>query len=196
MFQGEFIITDSVRYEIIEHPMKIRRFGWGAIRIQGLLEEEIIKMAEDEEVVAEKELDAKTREVMNLANNSFFSDGKPIHLIERGEAEAMALSLILNKRGITNAVVIDERTARMMCENPEMLRALMESKLHAKLTMKAENLREFQKIKVLRSTELVYMAYEKKLIEQDPSELEAMLYALKFGGCSISEKEVQMMKRM
>ena len=80
---------------------------------------------------------------MSKANNSFFSDNKPIHLIERGEAECLALSLILAKRGIENAVIIDERTARMLCENPENLKELMESKLETKLSINTENLKIF-----------------------------------------------------
>lgn len=196
VFQGEFLITEGVRHEIIERPMEIKRFEWGAIRMQSLLDEEIIKLPEDEEIVTQKELSQKTQEVMNLANNCLFSEGKPIHLIERGESESIALSLILSKKGIDNAVVIDERTARMLCENPEYLRELMESKLEAKITINDENAKVFSKIKVIRSTELVYMAYKKKLIDNDRTKLEAMLYALKFGGCSISEKEIQAIKRM
>ena len=38
VFQGEFIITDEVKYETIDHPLKIKKFGWGAIRIQSLLD--------------------------------------------------------------------------------------------------------------------------------------------------------------
>jgi len=195
IFQGEFIITDGVKYEIIDHPMKITRFEWGAIRIQSLLDEDLIKMSKDEELVDENTLMEKTKEVMNTANNWLFDNDKPIHLIERGESECIALSLLLREKGIESAVVIDERTARMLCESPENLKALMEEKLHAKLSAKLENVHEFQNIKVIRSAELAYMAYKKGLIEGDKTRLEAMLYALKFGGCSISEKEIQVIKK-
>jgi len=196
IFQGEFIITDAVKYETIEHPSKIKKFSWGAIRIQSLLDEEIIKLAEDENLITKKELARKTDEVLDFANSAFIADGKPIHLIDKGEAECLALSLILSKKGIENAVVIDERTARMLCENAENLKSLMESKLETRIKMKKENLKVFEKIKVLRSTELVYMAFKKGLVDSDRKKLEAMLYALKFGGCSISEKEVEIMKKM
>jgi len=196
IFQGEFIITDAVKYETIEHPSKIKKFSWGAIRIQSLLDEEIIKLVEDENLITKKELARKTDEVLDFANSAFIADGKPIHLIDKGEAECLALSLILSKKGIENAVVIDERTARMLCENAENLKSLMESKLETRIKMKKENLKVFEKIKVLRSTELVYMAFKKGLVDSDRKKLEAMLYALKFGGCSISEKEVEIMKKM
>ena len=195
VFQGEFLMTPEVMYETIEHPLRIKKFEWGAIRIQSLLDEEILKPFQDEEICSYKELKEKAREVMNLANNCFFSEGRPIHMIEAGEAECMALSLILAKKGIDSAVVIDERTARMLCENIENLHELMESKLETKLELKKENLGVFQGIKVLRSTELIYMAFKRGLIDSDRKKLEAMLYALKFGGCSVSEKEVEFMKK-
>lgn len=196
IFQGEFLITNAVKYETIEHPMNIKKFEWGAIRIGHLLEEEIIKNAENEELTTQKEIEKKATEVMNLANNSFLVDGKSVHLIEQGEAEAMALALILNDKGLINAVVIDERTARMLCENPENLRRLMEEKLQVKIKMKEENLQQFKKIKVIRSTELMYMANKRGMIDGNSKSLEAVLYALKFNGCSISEKEIQIMKNL
>ena len=166
-----------------------------ALRIQQLLEEGIIKLA-DEEAVSREELNKKTQEVISIANNSFFSEGKPIHLIEKGESEVLALSLILSEKNIENASAIDERTARMLCENPESLRKLMESKLHTKLTANQKNLKIFSGIKIIRSTELMYIANKNKLLDGDKRTIEAVLYALKFGGCSITEKEVEMMKRM
>lgn len=194
VFQGEFLITDAVKYETIEHPMNIKKFEWGAIRIGHLLEEEILKSAEDEELATQKHIEKRAGEVINLANNSFFVDGKSIHLIEQGEAEAMALSLILTENGIQNAVVIDERTARMLCENTENLKKLMEQKLRVNIKTKTENLEQFKKIKIIRSTELMYIANKRGLIDGDKRSLEAVLYALKFNGCSISEKEIQAMK--
>jgi len=196
-FQGEFIITNSVKYETIEHPINIRRFEWGAIRIDHLLQDEIIRLPEDAELeVNLKNLAKKTSEIMDSANNALMIEGKPLHLIEKGEAETIALSLLLTEQGISNAVVIDERTARMICEDPESLRKLMEEKLESKITMKAENLQQFKKVEVIRSTELMFIANKKGLIDGNKESLEAVLYALKFGGCSISEKEVQMMKNL
>ncbi len=194
-FQGEFLVTPAVIYETTEHPMKIKRFEWGAIRIQNLIDEELIRPFQDEEICSYKDLKTKTQEVLNLVNNALFSEGKAVHLIEAGEAECLALSIILAKKGIESAVVIDERTARMVCENPENLREIMESKLETKIEMKKENFKIFQDIKVLRSTEMVYMAFKKGIIDTDKKKLEAMLYALKFGGCSVSEKEIEFMKK-
>lgn len=194
-FQGEFLITPAVKYETIEHPINIKRFEWGAIRIGHLLDDEVIKMASDEEDISEKELSNKTQEIMNNANNALTSAGKPIHLIERGESECLALSIMLTKNNIDNVVVIDERTARMLCESPDNLKELMGNKLESKIKVNYENLKELSKIKIIRSTELMYLANKHRLLDGDKKALEAVLYALKFGGCSISEKEVELMKK-
>ena len=55
----------------------------------------------------------------------------------------------------------------------------------------------FRNFNIIRSTELVYIANKKKLIKiKDPKAYEAMLYAVKYKGTSISESEVEQMKRM
>ena len=62
---------------------------------------------------------------------------------------------------------------------------------------KKDNLKNLEKIKVIRSTELMYIAYKKGLIDvADKRVLEAILFALKYGGCSISEKEIQIIKNL
>jgi predicted nucleic acid-binding protein len=196
IFQGEFLITPAVKYESIEHPLQIKRFEWGALRINKLLEDEVIKSIEDEDPVSKEELNKKTQEILDSVNSSFSLDGKQIYLIEKGEAECLAMSLLLKEHGIDSAVVIDERTARMICENPENLEKIMETKLHTNIKINFNLIKQLQKLKIIRSTELMYMAYKKNILDKDKKTLEAVLYALKFGGCSISEKEVDIMKNM
>lgn len=194
VFQGEFIITPAVKYESIEHPLQIKKFEWGALRISHLLEDEVVRESGD--LIDNHELDIKTHEVMETANNLLFSSGKPIHLIEKGEAECLALCLLLTKDKEETVVVIDERTARMLCEDPEKLRQLMENKLHTSIKLDKEKAKLFRSIRVIRTPELMYMANKRKILGTDKRTLEAVLYALKFGGCSISEKEVQMLKNL
>lgn len=196
IFQGEFLITDEIKYETIEHPLHIEKFEWGALRVKGLLEEDIILLAEDY-AVPKQELKKRADKIINEINSAFLSNGRPIHLIERGEAECLALSEILNEKEIENAVVIDERTARMLCEDPEKLRRLMEEKLRTRIKVKRDNLKNLEKIKVIRSTELMHIAYKRGLIDiADKRTMEAILFALKYGGCSISEKEIRIMKNL
>ncbi len=195
-FEGEFIILNEIKYETIDHPLKIKRFEWGALRVKNLLDDEVIKLAENERLADPKQLFERTRKVMEKANSCISSGGEAIHLIDKAEAECLALSGILTEKGIENAVVIDERTARMLCENPDNLKKLMEKKLETPLKIDKKIIRDFLKIKVLRSTELAYIAHKKGLLDGEKLTMEAVLYALKFGGCSISEKEVQMMKNL
>jgi hypothetical protein len=52
-------------------------------------------------------------------------------------------------KGIENVVVIDERTARMLCEDPGKLRRLMEEKLRTRISIKKDNLRNLENINFL-----------------------------------------------
>jgi len=195
IFPGEFLITKTVKYEVIDHPIKVKRFEWGALRVQELLNKGVIKIAENN-VVNENELKKEAGKILDIANNTFFVKNRALHLIDKGEAEALALSRILTRNKNQNTVVIDERTARVLYEKPEYLQRLMSKKLHKNVSAKKENFKEFSGINIIRSTELAYIAYKKGFIHiKDKKTLEAVTYALKFNGVSISEKEVQMYKR-
>jgi len=192
-FKGDFIITKEVKKEIIDHPSKIKRFQLGALQLKALFDEKIIKHADITSQQVD-ELRKKRNELMNIANSTFKGKRNNIHLIDKGEAAVLALSLILKNN---NTIVIDERTTRMLCENPENLRKLLQKKLKTSITAKKENYKYFKGFKIIRSTELAYIAHKKNLIElKDPKAYEAMLYGLKYKGCSISEQEVNTMKKL
>ena len=128
---------------------------------------------------------------MKVANMTFKTKKKYVHLIDKGESAVLALSNLIPP----NLIVIDERTTRILCENPENLRKLFEKKLHTPITANKKNYSHFKGYKVIRSTELAYIAYKKGLFDiKDPRALEAMLYGLKYKGCSISEAEIEEIK--
>jgi len=84
-----------------------------------------------------------------------------------------------------------------MCENPENLRKLLQKKLRTPISANKKNYDFFKKFKVIRSTELVYIANKKKLFDlKDPRALKAMLYAMKYKGCSVSKEEIEQMARL
>jgi len=196
IFPGEFLITKKVKHEVIDHPLKVKRFEWGALRIQDLLDRGIIKLI-DNKIVNLDELNKRAEKIMNAANNTFQARKKPLHIIDLGEAEVIALSQMLTEKDIENTIVIDERTARILCEKPENLQKLLKKKLHTDVKQTKSSFDIFKKCKIIRSTELAYIAYKKGFIKKiDKRTLEAVIYALKFGGVSISEKEVQMFKKM
>jgi predicted nucleic acid-binding protein len=192
-FNGKFIITNSVKKEIIDRPEKIKRFEVEALKLNELFIDKVIELP----VLTkeqQKQIERKTNEFMNLANSTFNAKGKNLHLIDKGEAEVLALATLMEKECI---IAVDERTTRILCENPENLKKLLEKKLHTKIQAKKENYQIFGNFKIIRSTELVYMANKKKLIKiKDPRAYEAMLYAVKFKGTSISESEIEQMKRL
>ena len=105
-------------------------------------------------------------------------------------------NMILTERNIKNVLVIDERTTRVLCEKPENLKKLLQNKLHTGIKINKENLKQFRGFKVVRSAELIYIAYKKDLIKiKDKKILDALLYSLKYKGCAISTSEIEKIKR-
>ncbi|MEK6914257.1 MAG: hypothetical protein AABW83_01265 [Nanoarchaeota archaeon] len=196
-FDGEFLITKEVKEEIIDTPLKIKQFELGAIRLEEIYKKGIIKLAD----LTKEDVDElrKLREnYMETANNMFKAKNKEIHLLDKGECAALALSTIMKKKiGRDIPIVIDERTTRMICEKPENLKILMEKKLHTKIKANTNNYNLFKGFKIIRSTELAYIINKKNLFTlKNPKLYEAVIYGLKFKGCSISEKEVELLSKM
>lgn len=195
-FNGKFLITEEVEYEIIKRPMKIKKFELGALRIKQLLDEKVLELPSSVGI-KDSLVQEKTHWFLNIANRTFFAEEKYIHLIDMGETSCLALSELLSKKGIENVISIDERTTRMLCEKPENLHKLLETKLHTKIRLKKENLAYFSKFRFIRSSELVYIAYKKNLVDlKNGNVLDALLYAVKYKGCSISRNEIEEMKRL
>jgi len=182
LFKGNFYITKTIKAEIIDRSIETKKFMFEALMLQKLIKKGVIEVFDDQ-LKKEKYLDA--------ANNLFKVKGKPINLVHAGEASC--LDLYNNLKTNQKAMVIDERTTRMLCENPENLRKLMEKKLRKKIKAKKENYSFFEGMNIIRSSELALIALNKKIINFSVPKLkiiEAMLYALKFKGCAISNSEI------
>lgn len=193
-FGGKFLITERVKKEIIDRPSHIKRYELEALMIKKLFDEGVIELPY--ELVKREEVFKKRDELLDFINHSYHARGEFINLLHEGEASVLALSILLNKQKIKNAVSIDERTARMLCENPENLKKIFEEKLHTNVELK-KDLGFLNKIRVIRSSELLYTAYKKGLVDiKDGNVLEALLYAVKYRGCSISFEEIEQMKRI
>ena len=123
---------------------------------------------------------------------------KEIHLISSGEASCLALGKLLDGKRINNIIAIDERTMRMLVEKPENLQKLLQRKLHTKVIIKKKNFSAFKGFKIIRSAELVYIAYKKGLVKLKNGQtvLDALLWAVKFKGCSISNDEIAEIKKI
>jgi len=193
----KFIMTSAVKFETIKRPIQSKMHELGALKIKAMLEEGVFESPQFLGI-SDEEIEAETSNVLNKANKLFSSDNHPIHLIEKGEASCLALYNILKRKNMQDkiAIAVDERTTRMLGEKPENLRKLMEQKLHTKIEL-IGNYNEFTKYIFLRSAELVYISYKRNLIElRDNQLLDALLYAVKFAGCSISREEIEEMKRL
>ena len=108
----------------------------------------------------------------------------------------MALSRILDEKGIKNVVAVDERTTRMLAEKPENLEKLFRKKLHTKVTLVKENFKPFEGFRFIRSAELIYVAYKKGIVKMRDHVLDALLHAVKSKGCAISGDEIKEIVRM
>src|SRR3989338_4865044 len=120
IFPGKFLITEAVEYETIAHPLQIKKFELGALKIKQLLDNKILEIPSSLGI-KNSEIEEKTKEILNISNHTFISQDSYIHLIDLGEASCLALSKILTDKGIKNLICVDERTTRMLCEKPENL---------------------------------------------------------------------------
>ncbi len=184
-FGGEFYITEDVKREIIDKPLRERRFMLESLFIKKLLEKGTLTLFSNISLNKEKE------NIMLIANHTFRAGQEDIRLLHDGEASCLALYPLLDID--KKAIIVDERTTRILCEAPENLRKLLETKLHTKIDSSPKNYPMFRDFQVLRSSELVFMAYKLGIIDLPAKKVEAMealLYGLKFKGCTISIREI------
>ncbi len=195
-FNGKFIIPREVYSEIVEKPIKNKKFELEALRMKKLVDERVLEFP-NSVGVKDADISEKIEDLLDVANSTFVGRGKNIHIIDLGEAAVVVLSRILDEKKIQNVAAIDERTTRVMCERPDKLVKLLRRKLHANVTAHKENFKKFGSCKIIRSTELIYIAYKKGFINlKDPRALDALLWAMRFKGCSISNEEIKEIKKL
>jgi predicted nucleic acid-binding protein len=200
-FSGDFYICESVKKEVIDYPLTTKRFKLEALMIQEFLSKGIIKLK------INKEVENKARYLLKLANNIFRTNKGYIKILHMGEVESLALAVYLN----SDAYVVDERTTRILIENPNFLLKLLENKLHMRVNLDKNKLNEFKKelknLKIIRSTELMVYAYEQKILDKyvvrdgvkkelKKTLLHGLLWGLRLRGCSISTKEINNILRL
>jgi hypothetical protein len=196
IFKGKFIIPKEVKSEVIDKPLGIKIFELEGLKIRELLSDGVLEMP-SALGIKDEEISRKTQEIMKIANSTFESKGENIHLLDLGETACLALSKILDEKGIKNVIAVDERTTRMLGENPENLRKLLNKKLHSEVRAKKDNYKFFEGFRFIRSAELVYLMYKKKLTRMGNGLLlDALLYAVRYRGCSISDEEIREMKEI
>ena len=196
IFNGKFIITSDVKREVIDRPLQIKKFSLEALKIKQLLDKKVLEMPLSVGL-NDREVAKRTNEMLNRANATYRDKNRDIHIIDSGEASCLAVSQMLNEKGVNNVIAIDERTTRMLGEKPENLGKLLEKRLHVKINPDRKNYNFFKELKFIRSAELVYVAYKKGLIDlKNGDVLDALLYAMKFKGCAISGDEIREIEGM
>ncbi|MFO8016734.1 MAG: hypothetical protein R6U32_06520 [Candidatus Woesearchaeota archaeon] len=192
-FGGRFYISPVVKREIVERPLKTKRFRFEAMRVLSHIKRGVIEVAD------QRGIKGRTRMLMGLANKSFMAKGSWVQLVHKGEIEALAAATMIG----SEAIAVDERTLRMMIEDPARLKDIMEHKLHTKIKVDRKNLERFREetegIRVIRSTELAAMAYEMGLLDRYLPDmprpgrklLESVLWGIKLKGCSITRREIE-----
>lgn len=195
-FKGKFLITQEIKREIVDKPIKIKRFELEALKLKQLLDEGVLEMPSSLGI-KDSEVTNQGNEILKIANSTFQGSRRAIHLLDMGESSCLALSRILTQKKIKNVIVVDERTTRMLVEKPENLKRILEKKIQTKISIKQDNLKFFKGFGIIRSAELVYVAYKKGLVKlKDGNVLNALLYAMKFKGAAISGDEIEEIKRL
>jgi len=184
----DFVIPPAVEEEIVINPIKVKQFAMHALRMQMILREKEVR------IVSKKNLEERTEKVLRFANNSYFIDGKPLTLVQRGEAACLALLSLVGAR----LLLIDEKTTRMILEDPLALQRIIQEEHGKKVKLNSENLKRlsemFDGAAILRSTELITIAARKgffaRFEEDETKAYHAAIYALRFAGCSITTQEL------
>lgn len=184
------VISRGVELESIIHPIKVKRFELSATRIKHGFDRGWLKR-----VKLNKAEKSDSKKLMKKANNCFQTKRGFLNLLQRGEVEALVLA---KKLGATT-VAVDERTTRMLIEEPSKLKDLMERRQKTSIKKDTEKINELKKIfsniNFVRSSELIALASEKGFLQEEIGKgkkaLEAALYSLKFNGCALSSSEIK-----
>jgi predicted nucleic acid-binding protein len=187
-FDGKFCIPPRVKIEVVDTPLKTKKFEFEALNILSLLQRGVL------EVVDLKDLVKDNNRIKTSVNSLFIVGKNKLKIMHDGESSCIALANGLIEEGHDVLLVVDERTTRMLIESPENLRKLFETKLHTKVDMRKINLSFLDDLKVIRSSELSLVAYKNGFIELPASKsqaIDALLYTLKYKGCSISYEEIE-----
>lgn len=184
-----FAISGSVWQETVTIPQNIKRFELNAERVKRAAEAGWLEI-----IHPTKETNQLAQQIEQWSNNAFSINDKPLAILQAGEIESMALFISYK----ADALGIDERTARMLIEEPLRLQNYIGMKHDKTVTKNNSHLQalqqHFKNARIIRSVDLMAWAYRHGLfkfeLNQTPESLEAALYALKYSGCSVSGEEI------
>lgn len=188
----EFYITSGVHKELVERPLSSKNFKFEAMQVLDCIKRGVLKIFDA------PNLKQDTIDLLALANSIYSAEKTNVTIVHYAEIETIIACMLMQ----ADAIVVDERTTRLLLEKPEKLRELMEGKLHTNVSLETEKLEKFKKrlsdINVVRSVELVAIAFEKGVLNRfipdmqhaENELLESVLWAVKLKGCAVSEEEI------
>ena len=198
-FDGKFYLTEAVRKELVDRPLETKKFKFEAIQVEKLIENKIL------EVIDNDFIRDKTPSLLNTANEIFKAyNDYYMRIVHFAEISVIAAAVSLN----ADAIVIDEKTTRLLIENPSRLVEILKRTLHTSIRVNENNLKEFRsiagKINTIRSIELVTVAYEHgilddyitKITDARKNLLESVLWGVKLNGCAVSKDEIEQIVRI
>ncbi|MBN3036977.1 MAG: hypothetical protein JW834_00860 [Candidatus Diapherotrites archaeon] len=184
---ADFVIPKSVKEEIVDRPLASERFEFKAMRLAKAVDDGVLRVVEDRRAWS------LARKLERSANRLLKKRRKPVTVMHVGEADALGLAMQMKA-----IYLLDERTTRLVVEDPDSLKRYIEARMHIDLDLDkrvAKDLREdMNGVRIIRSAELLAYAYEKGLLERlgfNGRVLHAGLFALKFAGCAITDDEIR-----
>ncbi len=182
----EFIIPKLVEKEIFFTPIKIHRYAFSAARLHKAVHDADLRLVTVNQRIV--------RQVEDAANNVFSIREKPLKILHKGEIEA----LVAFKQYNCSALVVDEKTTRLLIEDPELLQDSISDEYGTEVSVNLKKLKEFnnltKNIEILRASDLTAIAAKRGFFnsfgKHSNEAFHSAIYALKYAGCSLSEKEV------
>ena len=193
-FGGKFYITPAVKFELVDRPLKIKRFEFEALEVMKLIRDGVLEVYTDVPT-------SEVKRLKDLANSSFRIRGKSMDVIQEGELQSVAIALKLG-----SAIVMDERTLRLFIENNREMVKLLKRRFHTKIESDINKMNQFSSelrgINIIRSVELASVAYKMGLLNSYIPKtktgrnllVDAFVWALKTNGCSVTNHEVEEIK--
>lgn len=187
-FDAGFAVTPKVYDEIVSRPSQNKRFALESMRIRRLLSSGVI--------VVQSPKTGLSDDILSASNRIYSIRGRDLKIIHPAESEAIGLAGEIGAK----ALMIDERTTRLLVEDPFELQELLSYRNKTEVKVNESWLRRLKEIMppmpILRSAEIVAIAYEKGFLTrmhdvEDKTVLEAALSALKFSGCAITWEEIE-----
>lgn len=190
---ARFFVPPGVNFEIIKNPLHIRRYQFSAVRLKKILDDGVLELASPESLLQ------KTADFLDASNNLFFARDKFLPLVQQGEAECVAAYREVGAK----ALLVDEKTTRLLIENPVRLYEILQEEYAGKIRMNDENLKRIRDItrgmSVVRSCDVLAAASRRGFFDgfQDKAlAVNAAIYSLKESGCGLSNQELEQYEKM